>query len=102
GEAERVAAEDREVERRTDREIALDRRVERHERAARRVLQRHLRPDDAVEDGLPVLTFAELQVRGLRRAPDAVALRVEQIERRWCAPDLPAQDARAAHGDPHG
>src|SRR5205807_1332831 len=73
--AERVSAEDGQIERRPDRQVALDGGVERDQRAACRILQRHLRPDDAVEDRLSVLALAELQVRRLRRAPDAVALR---------------------------
>src|SRR5262249_1518602 len=55
--------------------------------------------DDAVEDWLPVLALAELQVGRLGRARDAVALGIDQVQGGGLAADLSAQNHRHAQVD---
>ena len=81
-----------EIERQPDRQVRFHRRVHRHERALRRFVQRQARRDDAVEDRLTVLRFAELEIRRLGRRLDEVADVVDVEEARLLAANLPADD----------
>ena len=89
---ERVGGVDQQLDRRPHGEVGADGGVDRHQRAACGLLQRGVAADDAVEDGLAVLGFADLQ-EGVRAGfVDVVALRIHQIGFRRLAGDLAAED----------
>ena len=48
--------------------------------------------DNAVENGLAILALADLQIGCFRGGGDAVAFRVNQIQRRFFAANLAAQN----------
>ena len=91
---ERIARQDRDVDRRADRDVRAHRRVQRYERAARGIFKAHARTHEAVEDRLAVLDFADLQERHFRRGRDAVAKRIDHVDRGVLADDLAAEDQR--------
>ncbi|KAG1377890.1 hypothetical protein G6F59_018147 [Rhizopus arrhizus] len=58
------------------------------------------RAEDAVEDRLAVLGFADLQVGRLRRGGNGIAQRIDHVQPRPLASDLAAEDQRGLGVDP--
>lgn len=77
---------DPQIQRHTDRQVAVDGRVEGNQRATQRQLQRRRVTQSAVEDRLAVFAFANLEVRSVLGRGDEAALRIEVIERRGTSP----------------
>src|SRR5512138_2305666 len=74
---QRVALDADEIERKADRKVRADRRIHRDQRALRRLSKARAARDDAIEDRLAVLRFADLEVGRVARRLDEVARRVD-------------------------
>jgi hypothetical protein len=89
-----VGLVDHQVQGQADREIGLERGIHGHQRAFGGLVQRRVGRDDAVQHGLAVLGFANLEVGRFRCGFDEVARRVHLEQAHALARDLSAEDQR--------
>ncbi len=87
------------IERQPDREIGADRRIHRDQRALRRLREARAARDDAVDDRLAVLRFADLEIRRVGGGLDEIAGGIDAEQPRRFGADLAAEDQRGVELD---
>lgn len=92
GHLELIGLDDRQVEGHPDRQVGADRRVHGDQGQLGGLVQAGVTLDHPVDDGLAVLGFTDLEIRGVGRRLDEVAGGVHMEQARLLLADLAAED----------